>query len=212
MENLVIVGSGGFAREVYWLIQECNKVRNTWNVLGWVSNEEPGTLISGLPVLGDDNWIINYEEKINAVIAIGDGKLRKKIFDKYKINPNIAFPNIIAPSVIMSDSVRMGQGCIIAAMNVFTVDIQIGDFLICNLSSTVGHDCIIGDFVTIFPGAHISGNVQLKDCSSIGTGANIIQGIEIGKNTFIGAGAAVIKNIPDDCTAVGVPAKPLERR
>lgn len=209
MEDIVIVGSGGFAREVYWIIRECNRENKIWNVLGWVSNEQPGTVISGLPVLGDDSWLINYEETINAVICVGDGNLRKKLYDKYKNNPNIIYPNIIAPNVSMSDSVVMGKGCIVASMNVFTVDITIGDFLICNLSSTIGHDCVIGDFVTIFPGAHVSGNVCLEDGCSLGTGVSVIQGIEIGKNSFIGAGATVINSIPDNCTAVGIPAKPM---
>lgn len=212
MENIVIVGSGGFAREVKWLIEECNKEKNKWNILGWISKEEPGTIVDGLPVLGNDEWVVKRNEKTNVVISVGDGHLRKKIAEYYRTNPNIFFPNIIAPNASMSDSVKMGIGCIVTAQSIFTVNITIGNFMICNLASTIGHDCVVDDYVTLYPGAHISGCVSLGECSSVGTGANIIQGLNIGRDSFIGAGAAVVRDIPNACTAVGVPAKPLEKK
>ena len=43
----------------------------------------------------------------------------------------------------------------------------------------------------------------------IGAGAKIIGGVTIGSNVRIGANAVVVKDLPDNCTAVGIPAKPL---
>lgn len=89
------------------------------------------------------------------------------------------------------------------------MDVQLGKHVIVNLDCTIGHDAIIGDYSTILPSTIISGFVRIKECVSIGTGAAIIQGITIGENTVIGAGAVVVKDLPDNCTAVGVPAKPI---
>lgn len=212
MRDIVIIGSGGLAREVRWLIEECNKQDKRWNILGWITNEPQDTMIAGLPVMGDDEWLISYEKPIDAVVSIGSGVIRRKIVESYRRNPNIVYPNIIAPNVTIGKSVDMGYGCVIAPQCVLTVDIHIGNFFICNSSVTIGHDCDLKDYVTVFPGAHVSGNVTLGECSSIGVGSNIIQGLSVGNNTFIGAGAAVIRDIPANCTAVGVPAKPLEKR
>ena len=211
MKDIVLAGSGGLAKEIKWLIDECNKVEPRWNILGWISKEPKGTLVAGLPVLGDDDWVINYEKPIDVAICVGNGRIRKIIAEKYRKNINVSFPNIIAPDATISDSVHLGVGCIIAAKSVFTVDINVGNFMICNYSCTVGHDCSFGDYVTLLPASHISGTVSLGECSSVGVGANIIQGISIGENTFIGAGATVVRNIPSNCTAVGVPARPLEK-
>ena len=211
MKDIVIVGSGGFAREVRWLIEECNARQPVWNILGWISQDTPGTIISDLPVLGDDEWLIHCNKSIDVAMSVGSGILRKKIVSLYKNTKNICFPNIISPTAVMSDRVKLGKGCIITARSIFTVDINVGDFFICNLACTIGHDCRIGNYVTLFPGAHISGNVTLNDGVSIGTGANIIQGITVGENSFIGAGAAVVRDIPAFCTAAGVPARPLKK-
>lgn len=211
-KEIVIVGSGGLAREVRWLIEECNKKQEKWEILGWVSKERQGSVYDGLPILGDDEWLINHNSPIDVAVAIGDGKLRKKIVQILKCNRNITFPTIVAPSAEMSDSVILGEGAIVTAKSVITVDIIIGSFFFCNLCCTVGHDCRFSDFVTLNPGAHLSGNVILEECVTIGTGANVIQGITVGKNTLIGAGAVVVNNIESDCTAVGVPARPLKKK
>ncbi len=209
-KDIVIIGSGGLAREVRWFIEECNKIEERWNVLGWISEEEPGSVIAGLPVLGNDDWLISYKEPIDAALSIGSGSLRKKIVEKLKDNKNISFPNIIAPSAEMSDSVKLGKGCIIAVKSVLTVDIEIGDFFVCDYTCTVGHDCKFKDYVSLNPGVNVAGNVSLGECATMGTGSSIIQGLTVGDNTMIGAGAVVVKDIPANSTAVGVPAKVIK--
>ena len=61
------------------------------------------------------------------------------------------------------------------------------------------------------PGANISGNVRIADATLIGSGATILQGLTIGKNCIVGAGAVVTKDLPDNCTAVGVPARIIKK-
>ena len=65
--------------------------------------------------------------------------------------------------------------------------------------------------VRVSPGAHLAGKVHVGELTHIGIGASVVQGVEIGRNVIIGAGAAVIDDIPDNVTAVGVPAKVIRR-
>ncbi len=211
-KDLVLIGSGGLAREVRWLVDECNKGQDRWNLLGLVSNEKPGTVISGLSVLGDDKWLIDYDKPIDVAICIGSGIVRKQVAERLIQNPNINFPTIISPSAELSETVVLGKGNIITSKNVLTVDIKTGDFFFCNLACTIGHDCIIRDYVTLNPGVNVSGNVVLGENVTIGTGAAIIQGVAIGDNSTVGAGAVVIDDIDSNCTAVGIPARPLEKK
>ena len=51
----------------------------------------------------------------------------------------------------------------------------------------------------------------MGDNVSVGAGANIIGPVHVGNNAVIGAGAVVLKDVPDNCIAVGVPARIIEK-
>lgn len=209
MKDIVIIGAGGFGREVAWLIEDINKVNKEWNLVGFVDDDEylQGKEINGYKVVGDIEWLKNQSYYV--VNAIGDPIIKKKIIERLKFSKN-KYPALIHPSVIYSDKVSFGEGTIICAGNIITVDIGIGKHVIINLDCTIGHDVIIEDYSTILPSVNVSGFVKIGECVSVGTGAAIIQGISIGKNTTIGAGSVVVKDLPENCTAVGVPAKPIK--
>lgn len=208
--DLVVYGAGGMGRELMWQLSEgCE-----FNLLGFIEDdpEKQGKVINNYPVVGNTDWLLNRKEKIGVAVAVGSPAMRKNIVEKLKTNSNIVFPNIIAPDAKISEFVEMGEGCIICYANVITVNIKIGDFFLSNRCNTVGHDCVIGDFVTLNPMVSVSGNVRINDLTDIGTGTNIIQGKTVGSDVIIGAGSVVVKDIPDGCTAVGVPAAPIKFR
>ena len=207
MKKLVIVGNGGFAREVEWLVERINTVSPTWDLLGYIDDNQDNP-----KTIGDDDYIVAFQDELFVAIAIGTSGIREKIYNNFKRNPNLRFPNLIDPSVMISDRVGFGEGNIICAGTIITVNIRIGNCNIINLDCTVGHDAIIEDFVTVNPSVNISGNVHLSSGSNIGTGTQIIQGISVGTNSVVGAGAVVNRDLPANCTAVGIPAKVIKIR
>lgn len=211
IKDIVIIGAGGFGREIQWLIERINKRECVWRLLGYIDDGvEPGTIVDDLPVLGDMEYLVQYEKPLAAACAVGSAKTRKSLVRKAEQNKNICFPNLIDPAAVCSERIWMGRGNLICAGNILTVDITLGDFDIINLDCTVGHDAVLGDFVTVYPSVNISGCVRVGDETELGTGSHIIQGVPIGEHAVIGAGAVVIKEIPAWCTAVGNPAKPIK--
>ena len=212
MNDIIIFGASGFGREVAWLIERINQVNLTWNLIGFMDDDESiqGKIINGYKVLGGIDDIINYPDAY-FVCAVGASKVREKIVNTMKnINPNIKFGTVIDPSVEISELVSVGEGTIICAHSIITVNISIGKHVIINLDCTVGHDAIIQDFVTLYPSVNISGITQIGYASELGTGMQIIQGKKVGNYSIVGAGAVVVRDIPDKCTAVGSPAKPIK--
>ena len=210
-KDLVIVGAGGFGKEVLWQLNEVNDNTDTYHILGFIDDSPSlqGAQINGLPVLGNGQWLLNYQRDICAVICVGNTKHRRIIYERLKENPHISFPTIIAENVKCSDFVKFGQGCILCLSSILTVNITLGDFVISNFYCTIGHDTVLDDFVTLHPRVTISGNVYIGAGAEIGTGTDIIQGKHIGENAVIDAGSVVVKDIPTNCAVVGTPEKPM---
>lgn len=208
MKNIVILGAGGFGREVQWLIDRINEREKQYNILGFIDDGvEVGTHIGNLEVIGNTEFLCDYDKSLCVVVAIGSAKIRRKVADKLKGNVKLEFPNLIDPSVLTSERSIFGKGNIICAGTILTVDYQLGDFVIINLDCTVGHDAILDSFVTLYPSVNVSGCVKIGQESEIGTGTNIIQGKNIGERSIIGAGSVVVRDIEGSCTAMGCPCK-----
>lgn len=207
MKDLYIIGAGGFGREVAWLVERINEVSPVWNLKGFIDDNESvwGSKEDGYPVLGGCEYLKNTGD-VYVVCAVGSAKVRKQIIDKLA-DSQIKYATLIDPSVIMSKRVHVGEGSIICAGTVITVDVIIGRHVIINLDCTLGHDDIIEDYVTMYPSVNVSGNVRIGQMSELGTGVQIIQGKNLVPETVIGAGAVVVKDIDECGTYVGVPVR-----
>jgi sugar O-acyltransferase (sialic acid O-acetyltransferase NeuD family) len=206
VKDLIIIGGGGFAKEVIWLANDCNrKVRGVLD-----DNEHTHqTYIQGSRVLGN---ISSWNDYIDCefVIAIGSPRTRFAVYKKMLETGEPDFTTLIHPSVMYSNTVEFGIGVIVCAGTILTVDVKIGDHNILNLNVTVGHECKFNEFVTVAPMAVISGNVHLSECVEIGTGAVIRQGLSVGMGAMLGMGGVLTKAVPDFTIFAGNPAKKLK--
>ncbi len=208
MKDLIIIGAGGFGSEVAWLVERINKVSPTWNILGFVDDDEEkqGTTFNNYNVIGKVEDIKKYPDAYVSC-AVANAKVRKIIVEKLN---DVKFATLIDPSAVVGSGKSIGEGSVICANSVLTVNFVLGKHCIINICSTVGHDAVLGDYVTVYPNVNISGFDNIGECVEIGTGTQIIQGKSVGSGTVIGAGAVVIKDLPEKCTAVGSPAKPIK--
>jgi len=195
-ENIAIIGAGGLGREI------ANLLKREHSFAGYYDDKPIDQDYLGTIDLISENEYLNY------VVAIGNPQIKKKVISKLS-TINLNYSTLISQHSVVNHSHLKGEGIIICDGVVSTVDILIGSHVLLNLNVTVGHDVKIEDFCSIMPGANISGNVSIGESTLIGSGAVILQGIKIGKNVRVGAGAVVTKDIPDNTTVVGVPAKPI---
>jgi sugar O-acyltransferase (sialic acid O-acetyltransferase NeuD family) len=207
MEKVVIVGAGGFGREVLEIFKDINKQKKKWEILGFIDSNIAlhGKIINNYPVLGGLHWFETHKD-VACVCAIGEPEAKKKVADELK-KMDVHFCNAIHPSVIMSEFIEFGEGVIICAGTILTVNIKIGNYVIINLNCTIGHDAIIENYCSMMPTVKINGNNHLYEGVYVGTGTTFIHQISVGAWSTIGAGAVVVTNIPDHVLALGVPAK-----
>ena len=200
-QKIVIIGAGGFGKEVFHLLDS-----NLYDCIGFIDYKKEDDLPA--KIIGHEDEMANLVNEYSlqcCVLALGDIKKRKMIFNKIKKLP-IEFPNIIDSSV-RCFSKDIGNGVIIYPGVIIMNDCKIGKFTLLNSGVTLGHDVIIGDFCNINPGANFAGRIRIGDNVFIGIGASIKENIIIGNNVVIGAGSVVLKDVPDNTMVYGVPAK-----
>ena len=214
MKKVVIIGAGGFGREVLDVIDACNQVQEAYEPLGFIVDPQfsaPGTIINDKPVLGGFDWLEKHFDDVYVICGVGPPRPRYQLIQRAE-RLNCRFVNLIHPSAILTRRISIGEGVVITAGCILTNQIQIGNHVIINLSCTIGHDADLQNFVTLAPGVHVSGNVTIETGCYLGTGATILEKIRIGEWSVLGAGAVITGNIPANTTAVGVPAKVVKAR
>ena len=201
---MILIGYSGHAFVIYGMLHAAGK-----KVIGYCDVIEKDYNPFNLTYFGTETSDAALEaiRKHGYFIAVGDNLLRKKIYDNLQ-QRNLLPLNAIHPSSVIDASATIAiAGVMIAANVVINPLADVGTGVICNTGCIIEHECIVGDFAHIGPGAVLCGNVKIGDGTFVGANAVIKQGITVGKNAMIGAGAVVVKNVPDNITVIGVPAK-----
>lgn len=212
LKPLYVIGAGGFGREIVWLAETINSMKTEWDIKGFIDDDSSlwNNEISGYKVLGGMDYFSRLDSAAWCVIAIGNSKIRQKVAERLTDYKIIQFATLIAPDVRIGTNSIVGEGTMICMGSIITVDVKIGNHNIINLDCTVGHDVVFNDYVTLYPSVNISGGVIVEKATEIGTGSHVIQGVRIGRGSIIGAGSTVIRDIEDEVTAVGSPAKAIK--
>lgn len=213
MDNILIYGAGGFGREIACVLNAINKVKPTWNLLGFLDDGiTPGMQNEYGTVLGDLDFLNNYKEEVAVALAIGSATVVQKLVSGIQ-NEKVWFPNIIAPNVLFFDdqNVTLGRGNIVTFGCRFSCHVELGDFNILNGQVSLGHDVIMGNCNVLMPETRISGEAIIGDGNFFGVRSLVLQGIRIGNHTRIGTGSVVMRKTKDGMTYFGNPAKILRQ-
>lgn len=206
---IVIVGAGGFGREVLDVIEAINAAGGNLEFRGFIDDgpvDEELLARRGARLLGTGEAL--REMDVLYVIAIGSGTARRSVAER--LVGGASAPVALAhPAATVGGDNRIGPGCILTAGCRVTTNITLGWHVQLHVNCTVGHDSTIGDFVSVFPGATVGGNVTIGRGATIGTGANVLPGVTIGEGAFVGAGAVVTRDVEPGQTVVGSPARPV---
>jgi sugar O-acyltransferase (sialic acid O-acetyltransferase NeuD family) len=209
MEPLVIVGAGGFGREVFGLIQDINQVRATWDVLGFL-DDNPLALDGYThypPLLGavDDGRALRSAQM---ACAVGNPAIRRQVVERLDAL-GVRWGTIVHPTACVGVGSSLGEGCILCARSMLTVDVRAGRHVHLNCTAGAGHDARIGDFCTLSAHVDVCGHAVVEEGVLLGSHATVLPGIRVGAWARVGAGSVAIRDVPPETTVLGVPAKEI---
>lgn len=201
MKELIIIGAGGHGRVIADIAQKTGE----YEAISFLDDGESKTSM-GLPVVGGTNELEKYVKTADIFVAIGNSAVRGDFIERLlAMGANV--PTLIHPSAVIGACVEIGAGTAIMAGAVINPCAKLGKGVILNTCSSIDHDCVVGDYCHIAVGVHVAGTVVLGDRVWLGAGVTVKNNVSICSDCMIGAGAVVVKNIMENGTYIGVPAR-----
>lgn len=209
MRHLLIIGARGAGREVYSLFTECQEYLEDVKCVGFLDDKiDALEEFEGYPPIISS--VEDYQPDINDVFicALGDPRWIKH-YTQIIENRGGEFISLISPYAHIGKNSIIGLGCIIYKWSIISSDVIIGNHVYIGAFSDLGHDVTVGDYCHIGPYTFLGGNVELGDCVTSHPRVNVLPHKKIGNNAILGAASVVIKNVSENTTVFGVPARKL---
>ena len=207
MDRLLIVGAGGFGREVLAWASELPSKGREWEIGGFL-DQNPHALEDysiDVPVLGDP---LKFElaDSDRLVLAVGDPTTKLELYGELK-SRGARFATLVHPTAVVGPACELGEGCILCAWVVLTTNVRVGNVVHFNCFSGCGHDAIVGDGCTLGARADVTGGARLGRGVLLGTHACVAPGVTVGDRGSVGACSLALGSVAPGATALGVPAR-----
>ena len=208
MYNIIIVGAGGFAREVYYWANDTFSKEN-YRIKGFLSynQEDLNGFNIDVGIIGnDDNYKIKENDRF--IIAIGDIDIKKGAVNKLK-KRGARFISLIHPTAKIIPTAKIGEGVVICPFCLVSDNVQLGDFVMMNAYANCGHDAEVGKYSILSPSVALNGFVKLEDEVFVGTHATVISYKKVGFQSKISANSVVMRDVAPNKIVFGVPGKAI---
>jgi sugar O-acyltransferase (sialic acid O-acetyltransferase NeuD family) len=210
MKNLIIIGARGYGREVCGLARQCSGYNTEYIIKGFLDDK-----LDALD--GFENYpaiissVEDYEIQDNDVFVCALGDLQwKKHYVEIILSKGGQFINLIHPTVVFTSNVKLGNGIIIFMYSNISNDCVLDDFVTIQGFVAIGHDSKIGKWCHINAYSFTGGYAVLEEEVCLNTRATVLPNIIVRKGATVGAASLVIKNVKENTTVFGVPAKKME--
>jgi len=210
MKHLIIIGAGGYGREMYGAALGAVGYGTEFDVRGFLDArpEALGGFAGYPPILGNPEA---YEPQTDDVFisALGNIESRRHCVALVEARGG-RFISIVHRTAFLGPNVIVGEGSFIAHNVVLTADVCVGCHSAVFHNTSIGHDSVLQNFTHVYAQCSIGGAVRVEEGAIVYPGAVIVPRRTIGANAVVGAGSTVILNVPSGVSVIGVPAKPIK--
>lgn len=215
MKKLIVVGGQGSGEIAMSVFEDMNRFKKEWDIVGYINDiNEINTYFGKYKIVGNSDMIVDFVHKgyfIHYTYFYNAKKKEERVNQFMKLNiPLEAHASGIHPLAYINPTSKIGVGCLMAQFSSLSASAQLNNFIHMYANSFVGHDTEVKDYSTIAAGSVIGARNKLSTGVHFGLNSTTREDISVGRYSIIGAGSVVVKNIIDNQTVVGNPAKPIK--
>lgn len=207
-ERLILVGAGGFGRELYFWAADCHAAGTLPALAGFVDDVVPelagayalprlSTLQDCTPAPGD-----------LFLVALGEPAKKRQVVELLQARGG-RFATLRHPTATVVRTASIGEGVIMCPYTMAMPDCRIERFATLINYSGIGHDSLCGEFTTLSSQVDVTGNVRIGRDVMIGSGARLLPRVKVGDGATVGAGSVVVRSVKPGTTVFAAPAKLL---
>lgn len=195
MKNLplILVGGGGHCKSVIDVAESAG-----YSILGILDPMlETGGFILGYPILGGDEQIELYADKVQFLVTVGfikDAALRIYLHERI-LSANGKLATIVASTAHVSRFATVDAGSVIMHYALINAGAHVRHGCIINSYANIEHDTFIGDYCHISTGAMINGDCSIGMETFIGSQTVVANGVAIVAGSVVSAGSVVRKDL-----------------
>lgn len=207
LPHLVIIGAGGFGREMVAWAEQSVQTGKEWILKGVIDDNADALRRRPSPA----RWlgtIKEYQPSPDEVFicAMGVPKVKRECSELIRSRGGI-FTQLFHRTAVIGHEVECAEGVILCPYSVVSANNRLGKGVAVNLHSSVDHDAVVGDWTQINCHCDLTANVKVGREVFMGSSVSVIPGVVIGDHAYIGAGAVVLRDVPDGVKVVGNPAR-----
>lgn len=210
LPQLVIVGAGGFGREMLAWARQSTQFGREWTIKGFIDDNRHALDGKNTPgrVLGS---ISDYEPASDEVFicALGVPAVKRKVCEQL-IGRGARFTRLFHRTAVLGDNVDMAEGVVLCPFSVVSANNRLGKSVAINLHASIDHDAVVDDWSQINCHCDLTAAVKIGREVFLGSSVAIIPGVSVGDGAYVGAGAVVLRDVPPGAKVFGVPARRKE--
>lgn len=205
---LIIFGLNDLAELAHFYFKNDSYYNEKYWIKGFIVNKEykKEDKFLNLPVFEWESWKKgNFSKEIILFAPVTNNQLREKIYNEGKQLGYKFLSYVSSKCTNFAD--KIGENCFILEDNTIQPFTTIGNNVIMWSGNHLGHHSTIEDNVFMTSHCVVSGHCNIKKGAFLGVNSTLRDGIIIGENSVVGMGSLVTRDIPNNETWLGSPAK-----